>query len=346
MRLATLSGLKLPNHSVRLMASLLREHGRDVGVALNAAGLTQAQLADASGEVTGSQELAFQRAFYELTIDQPLLWIDMGARYRLLSHAHGSYGLMMVTAATMQDAIETGLRFGDLYYTLSTGIGIYDGDRLTGFRSLTTEVPPDLRRFSMLRDLGTNCTVFADLWGGPFPFERVELPLSAEDDVHVRHYLPDVQITYEASCAAWYWSIRLDDRKPQQSDATLHEFYSEQCENAVRLARDAGDIVQRIVDLLGQAEGHLDLRDAARRAGMSVRSLQRKLEERGVSYRELTAMGRYRAACRMLTETRAPITRIALEVGYDNVSSFNHAFKRFAGMSPRSYRHGASSAAG
>lgn len=338
MRLSTLNTVRLPNHSLRLMAAILREKGHDLGVALKAAGIESSQVSDVRGEVTGTQELAFQRVFYELTCDEPLLWIELGARYRLLSHAHTFYGLTMATSANMQAAIETGLHFGDLHYTLSAGAGIYANGVLVGFHSYNSEVPPDLRRFSALRDLGTICTVFADLWGGPFPFSRVELSLPESDSAYVRTYLKEVPIRFGSECASWYWQVSLDRQKPPQSDPILHEYYSSQCAMVIDAAHDQADIAEFVTAILVASNGQLTLREAAARAGLSTRTLQRRLEQRGLSYRDLMALGRHQAACRLLHETKVSITRIALDVGYDNVSSFNHAFRRRAGISPRTYR--------
>ena len=338
MRLATLGGLRLPNHSVRLMAGVLGESGFDVTAAMEKAGISPALVDDPAGEVTGLQELAFQRVFCALTEGQPLLWVELGMRYHMLSHAHSFYGLALATSHDVQAAVEQGLRFADLWYTLAEGSGLYEGGRLAGVRTLTSEVPADLKRFTVIRDLATNHRVFNELWNGPFPFDRVEAPLSRADEPLVRDLYPDVPITYEASCCAWYWSVDLRSKQLAQSDAILNRAYSERCLRLISEARDADDPIHRVSALLESCRGQLSLEEAADKVGQSPRTIQRHLHQQGLSFRELAAMARYRAACRLLTETATPITQIAVDVGYENVSSFNYAFRRYAGMSPRSYR--------
>jgi len=343
MRLATLGGMRLPNHSVRLMAGVLRDHGVDPCKATAMAEISPALLADPSGEVTGLQELAYQRAFCTLTQDQPALWIELGARYHMLGHAHSYYGLAMATSNSVREAVEQGLEFGDLWYTLAEGRGVYADGRLVGVRVTSSETPEELKRFTALRDLGAGIRVFGDLWGAPFPFDRLELPVPEADSLWVRRVLPDVPITYGAPYSGWYWSVSMEGRRPAQSDDLLHDFYRQKCLDVIEAARDARDPLHHLITLLEDSRGRLGVERAAQQLGQSARSLQRYLQSRGRSYREMVAVVRYRLACRQLTQTRAPISQIAMDVGYENISSFNYAFRRYAGMSPRDFRRGGAS---
>jgi AraC-like DNA-binding protein len=338
MHLATLASVRLPNHSIRLMAGMLAELGIAPAPALTRAGLSAAMIQDPSATVTGVEEIAFQRAFMEATPDRPDLWLELGARYRLLTHAHTDYGLLMSSAPTMEAALKIGLDYGDLYYMLADAEQFQDeAGRLIGFRSLPTEMPADLRRFAAIRDVGVNCTVVGDLWGGPFPFEHVELPVPASDEPFIRRFLPDATLVLESEFNCWRWSVPLD-RKPPQSDPILHEHYRQRCDRLLAQARRSGDVVDRVAGLLEATEGHVDMERAASELGVSTRTLQRRLGQRGLSFRELAGLQRHRHACRLLTQTDWMVSQIAFQVGYDNVTSFNCAFRRMAGTSPTAYR--------
>ena len=78
--------------------------------------------------------------------------------------------------------------------------------------------------------------------------------------------------------------------------------------------------------------------DTADRLGIPVRTLQRRLEESGLSYSELVAQTRHEIACRLLDEPRAKAAAVARALGYRDPSSFSRAFRRWTGMSPRAYR--------
>jgi len=77
----------------------------------------------------------------------------------------------------------------------------------------------------------------------------------------------------------------------------------------------------------------------ARLLGMPVRTLQRRLRERGQSYSQLVDTIRCEQACRLLEEPGARMIDVARALGYADPSSFSRAFRRWMGMSPRGYRH-------
>ena len=72
--------------------------------------------------------------------------------------------------------------------------------------------------------------------------------------------------------------------------------------------------------------------------GMSARTLQRRLSERGYSFQSLVDESRRELAERLLKGTEYPLTEVAFMTGFSDQSAFNRAFKRWAGQTPRSFR--------
>ena len=87
---------------------------------------------------------------------------------------------------------------------------------------------------------------------------------------------------------------------------------------------------------LPQGYPHLTL--VAEIAGMSQRTLQRRLAQSGWTYSQLVEDARFSIASELLADPALNITDIALAAGYDNPSHFSRAFKRITGMTPRDYR--------
>ena len=71
---------------------------------------------------------------------------------------------------------------------------------------------------------------------------------------------------------------------------------------------------------------------------MSRRTLARKLRDEDVAFAEILEETRAALAKRYLAERNLPVTEIAWLLGYSEVSSFSHAFKRWTGMTPREFR--------
>lgn len=88
--------------------------------------------------------------------------------------------------------------------------------------------------------------------------------------------------------------------------------------------------------LLG--DGHPGVREVALATGMSVRTFQRQLAQRGLTYSELVDEVRYDEARRRLANPGKRIKRVAVEVGFAEPASFTRAFRRWTGLSPREYR--------
>ncbi len=87
--------------------------------------------------------------------------------------------------------------------------------------------------------------------------------------------------------------------------------------------------------------GEVELGQAARRLGMSGRTLQRRLANEGVTFRQLVQSTRERLALHYLTTTAIPYTEVAFLLGFDEPSSFFRAFRTWTGKTPEATRRSA-----
>jgi AraC-like DNA-binding protein len=78
--------------------------------------------------------------------------------------------------------------------------------------------------------------------------------------------------------------------------------------------------------------------NVAQKLAFSTRTLSRKLHDEGVAFAEILEETRAALARRYLAERDLPVSEIAWLLGYSEVSSFTHAFKRWTGMTPRQFR--------
>lgn len=77
---------------------------------------------------------------------------------------------------------------------------------------------------------------------------------------------------------------------------------------------------------------------AAEIFGMSPRTLQRRLQNLGLTYRQLIETTRFELAAELLCSTDARIIDIAAMLGYDDQSNFGRSFRRYTGTSPGRFR--------
>jgi AraC-like DNA-binding protein len=103
-------------------------------------------------------------------------------------------------------------------------------------------------------------------------------------------------------------------------------------------ARDFLAFIREAIETLSCGEDYPTIRTTAQFVGMSVRTLQRRLAQAGVSHHMLVAQARFATAAAVLERTDAKILELALDLGYSDHANFTRAFRRWAGCAPREYR--------
>jgi AraC-like DNA-binding protein len=76
----------------------------------------------------------------------------------------------------------------------------------------------------------------------------------------------------------------------------------------------------------------------AQEMAVSTRYLQKKLKSEGVTYQRLLAQVREKMALGYLKEPNMSYFDTAFLLGFSDQSAFNHAFKRWTGMTPKEFR--------
>jgi AraC-like DNA-binding protein len=76
----------------------------------------------------------------------------------------------------------------------------------------------------------------------------------------------------------------------------------------------------------------------AAKLGLTRRTLQRRVSERGTTFAALVEGLLQKYAQDRLSRTTEPVTDIALQLGYADTAHFSRAFKRWTGLAPSAYR--------
>lgn len=103
---------------------------------------------------------------------------------------------------------------------------------------------------------------------------------------------------------------------------------------ALNSTADTADVLARqIAD-----QEHSKLVTVSRRIGLSVRTLQRRLEQCGIDFDALRDETRRSEALQLIASGRYSATEIAYMVGYSDPAHFTRAFKRWTGSPPSRFR--------
>jgi len=72
----------------------------------------------------------------------------------------------------------------------------------------------------------------------------------------------------------------------------------------------------------------------------STRTLRRRLDDSGTSFRELLDATRAELARTYVRDRRMPLAEVAFMLGFSEASTFHRAFKRWTKMTPAAWRAG------
>jgi len=125
------------------------------------------------------------------------------------------------------------------------------------------------------------------------------------------------------------------------ADPYLNQLLIAYCEEALsRRERSHGTLRRSVENAIAPLlpHGKARLGDIARRLGMSQRTLARRLAAEGLSFSSLLEELRVDLAMRHIADSTLSISQIAWLLGYQEVSAFTHAFKRWTGQTPREMR--------
>lgn len=201
-------------------------------------------------------------------------------------------------------------------------------------------IPADLRRFVIERDVSGMLATGRGLFPNRLPLSRLEwtLPTSVNDSVYAQYLqispIPSavknrfvlqpkdlrVALPLANTLVRTYW-----ERKFPQSDKNLQVQTS-----------STADIVQNIL-----THTHVlttSMEDVAHQLNMTSRHLRRRLSAEGTSFRNELLRRRKQLAVQLLYDPSVSISEISTQLGFSEISSFTHAFKRWYGLSPRIWR--------
>jgi AraC-like DNA-binding protein len=338
-RLASYRNVRVPSFSIRILQDVLVGAGLDPLSAYHAAGLNP-DVAETPGSlVTGEQEFAFQLKFVELTAGRTDLWVKAGEGYSLPTY--GLHGLALATSPTLTHFVKAAAA-ADLTYTLAEYTPVQTNDGVvTGIRVAYKDAPPELTPFYVYRDTAIGIRTLSVITNkDPAPLTAVHLPLEEASPALLALVPASASVTLGLPAVVRLeWDEQLSDEPLPYGAMFQHETYLRQMKEQLRQFRLEQDWVRSVVDVMKATfDRGVGMSDVAAALNTSVRTLQRRLEQNGTSFRQLRDQARFELATDMLAETNASVSEISRRLGYEAAASFTMAFKRWSGRSPSQYR--------
>ena len=297
---------------------------------LQATVLAEHDLADPLAEVSAAQELAIMRNLVRRL--EPGIGLTAGARYSI--EMFGMFGFACMSAPTLRETIVVALRYQDLAFTLAEAELVAEPD-FSYIVVSTSHLPREVRRFaadhcvatvwSTLRDISDEIAVGVL----DFEYERDDDPgrYIAQFGTSPRFGQPATRIGFRNAAL---------DRPRELVDVDAMAECERQCSDMLArrksLVGTAGIVRERLARAIKTVPSMPTL---ASDLFLSTRTLRRRLELEGTSYRELVDEIRQDRADALLAEGLS-VNQVALRLGYASSSAFVHAYKRWRGITPGS----------
>ena len=131
----------------------------------------------------------------------------------------------------------------------------------------------------------------------------------------------------------------LEERLPN-ADPRLHAVMRSHADRLLQELPKVESLTARVREHLmaGLASGQATLADVANALHTSERTLARKLESEGTSFKTLLEDLRRRLALRYVGDSDLAFSEIAFLLGFSQVAAFHRAFKRWTDQTPLEYR--------
>ena len=335
MRHEILSTLRIPTFSIGVMVEVLQRAHIDPSLAFHRIGLERGSRLPSSGFISAKAEINFERVFRALTAGRRDLWVEVGRLHRL--PGYGLFGLALSTAPTLRQWVKTAGMAPDLCFSFGDYRPVERKGQLCGIEFCFDAVPDDLREMTFYRDLGALLAVFEEIWRGPTRGFCIDLAASNEG-AKVLRAVSRLKVRAECPRTMLTWPAAITDDPLPYGNEYLHRYYCEQCESLLdrSAAFDLPERIKRVVRL--HPAVHSSVNIVARRLNLSVRTLQRRLGKQGIAFRSVLAQARTEIAQTLLQQPTMSIAQVASHLGYSDRASFDLAFHRWTGRSPRQFR--------
>ncbi|MGH9158696.1 MAG: AraC family transcriptional regulator [Vicinamibacteraceae bacterium] len=324
------SELPRPTRGAQLLLRLGTESGLTAEQCLHETGLTESLLADPVAEISAGQELAL--ACNLVAALEPGIGLEAGARCTI--EMFGMFGFACMSAPTLRETIELALRYQDLGFTLAEA-RLAAEDDLSFIEADTSRLPDEARRFAADHCVATAWAALRDITD-KIEVAAIELDYEQPDDVERYRRMFGKTPRFGQPTARIGFHNRTLDRPRELVDSEAMLSCEREC--AELLARRAALVGTSglVRDRLMRATGPIpSMRTVASDLYMSARTLRRRLELEGTSFREITVEVRQQRADALLTEGLS-VGEVAYRLGYATSSAFVHAYKRWHGVTPGS----------
>lgn len=319
------------------LLELVLERGLDLRTLARESGLAEHALTSLADSLPAAAYVRLLDTGAMLTRDENF-GLHVGERVKL--GTYNVYGMILMSCKDLGDAFAQTMRYEELAHDLGRS-ALTVIDEMAEYR-WNSHFPNASRH--LVESVFAGIRVFGNWFAGTaLPHAPVSFRHAAPADIGEHQRLFGDEVRFGAAQNSAHFPSALLRWPVPNADVSMYPVLQQHAEQLLR-NKQAAHKPKEIVDQVAAAITQRLAQDQARLAlvadtlQLSQRTLQRKLAEAGVSFQQVLDQTRTTLAKEYLRNPELSLADIAFLLGYQEQSTFQHAFKDWTGTTPKNYR--------
>ncbi len=324
------------------LIEVLEENRKDVGSILKDLSIRRADLKKPGSRIAFAKFTALvKRAVNEL--DDPFLGLHLGSQIDI--RRGGLIAYIMLNTPTLGQAVLNYKRYGRVNSDV-VDIVVERNDKW--WRAAKHFLDPEVLGERSVIDayLAADLQIARILTGVKLIPQLVQIsyPKLDDDTEHRNIFGCPIEFDSDVNCLQFEAStFELPVKNPDERLLKILESYAEDILSKLHIP-ERDPVVQEAREIIAHylpTNRNPTIERVSKDMNMSVRTLSRRLSQRGFTFRELVDSLRQNLAERYLRDETISLAQVAYLIGYSDQATLNRSFQRWTGQTPAQFRRDA-----
>jgi len=324
-------------HKLSFIAGILTKNGVNLTTLLQGTDIEPPALNDREYKIGKEQIIRFYRNVLSLKI--PVISLLVGEAIK--PNDYGLYGCTLLSCKGLQQTLDFSVRYHSLVTkTVSMSFHTDKQSNYSCFRFIDLLHAPDIIEFNIELQCVIVLSMVRECVDNKY-FSFDELRFSFEQPRNYQLYEKHFQcpISYGNAHNEFVLENKRLSIPTPRSNPFAMPLLLDQCDMVLNSIRNKNELLITVNQWVA-ANMHKDVcaEELSSHLYMTPRTLRRKLSDQGTSFRAIVRELRREAAKKLIIESKLTIEDIAISIGFNDVSNFRAAFKKWTGYTPASLR--------
>ncbi len=317
------------------MADLVESRGGNRHALLSKAGLHHNQNDNFFNFISIEQYEALLKAAIDTT-DDPAIGLYLGNAIQFSDH--GTFAYSALSFPSVWDALHVGLKFSQLANQI-VDLTMEEGQHFNSIHFDTAYFSGGLYQTLIETVMSLFCEILKFLLNENITSVEIECCYSPPKYAALYNEVFSSTVAFDAPTNTVRIPKQLANKPQTMANPAIAEKFEKECDALIEKIHEPKGIPQQVHEAIFLSRGNFpQLQEIAQQMNTSPRTLRRRLQDSGTSYKVILDNVRLELANRYLSTTNHSIGKIAELLGYSDQNSFSYAYKHLSGFPPTAFR--------